>query len=250
MKSIYIAGGSPGNKAVNVLKELLEARGHRVTREAQDPLGWDVTLRWGVSYKGEKPAINAGVNLFDKLEALEQFFLNGVKGPMATKYWQDISEMSLPCLARKIHHTKGKDIKVCKTLKEVQRVIRRGSHDFFTPWIPTKTEYRVFTLFDKVFAVYEKVFKGEGEYEGYSRNQRFGFKFVKDDSLLENEGLVDVAINATKALGMDFGGVDVLLGKDGVYYALEVNSMPDIESVKKSSAIRMATRISKWAERI
>ena len=101
---------------------------------------------------------------------------------------------------------------------------------------------------NKAFAVYEKVFKGEGEYQGYARNHRFGFKFVKQDEMREVEDLTKPSIGAVKALGMDFGAVDVILGKDGKYYVLEVNSMPSIENNKKSTGIRLAAAISKWAE--
>jgi hypothetical protein len=159
---------------------------------------------------------------------------------------QDLPDF--PWLARKKHHIKGKDIQVVKSYQEAEAVRRARTHDFFSVWIPTKTEYRVWT-FNRVIAIYEKQFKGEGEYEGYMRNRRFGFKFVKRDDLLDNRKLGSSCTKAVGAINMDFGAVDILESKDGHYYVLEVNSMPHIDSTERSSGIRLAKNISLWAEK-
>jgi hypothetical protein len=249
MKSIYIAGGKASNTAVNIMKGHLEGLGHRVTRDARDANEWDVTLRWGISYHGNKPAINAGVNQFDKLDCFVAFDKLKVKHPHIIGMNEDeydVGEAAL--LARKRHHVKGKDIVVCLTLEDIERVQLQGEHDFFSVFIPTQTEYRVWVFQDKAFGIYEKQFKGEGEYEGYMRNRRFGFKFEKRDNLRGMKEIEEPSIKAVAALRMDFGAVDVLLGKDGKFYVLEVNSMPHIDSNKRSSGIRLANLFSDWAE--
>ena len=248
MQTVYIAGGCKSNTAVNILKGHLEAKGHRVTRDSKDPEGWDCTMRWGISYHGDKPAINARVNEFDKLEALLQFERCGIAAPYVIPRIHDgfcFEATDFPVLARNIHHAKGTDIVVCHNLHDVATV---EGKDFFTPWIPTKTEYRVWVFLGNAFAVYEKEFKGEGEYRGFNRNRRMGFKFVKHDELRVICALTESACKAVRALHMDFGAVDVLLGKDGKYYVLEVNSMPYIDSSKRSTGIRLAERISQWVE--
>jgi hypothetical protein len=248
MKSIYIAGGCKGNTAVNILKGHLEAKGHRVTRDAKDPLGWDVTVRWGISYQGNKPALNAGVNQFDKLGAMFQFIRNKIRTPYPHTDFEDYVNLDKGqiVLARNVHHVKGKDIVVCKTLKDV----RAAAHnkDFFVAWIPTQTEYRVWVFRDRVFGIYEKVYKGEGEYEGFMRNRRFGFKFDKRDNLRGMNELEAPCVKAVKSLGLDFGAVDLLLGKDGKFYVLENNTMPHVDSPKRSTGIRLANLVSDWAE--
>src|ERR1700752_2418790 len=112
MKTIYIAGGCKGNTAVKVLKYHLEGLGHRVTRDAEDPEGWDATLRWGQSYRGNKPALNAEVNACDKYEAFTLFEAHGIRIPqivtanplLGPGEWPPIKG---PWLARKRHHIKG-----------------------------------------------------------------------------------------------------------------------------------------------
>jgi hypothetical protein len=249
MKTIYLAGGGPKNTAVKVLTEHLEGLGHRVTRDAQDPDGWGKTIRWGVSYHGGKPALNERVNQWDKMEHLEIFIGNNILAPLVYRVqWMPPAAYlkPYPWLARKRQHQKGKDIVVCQCDKEAFACT--DTHDFFTPWIPTQTEYRVWVFRNKALTIYEKVFKGEGEYEGFMRNHRFGFRFDQRDELLDNKELIKPAIAAVKAIDLDFGAVDVLFGKDGKYYVLEVNSMPHIDSVKRVSGIRLAREFSRWAE--
>lgn len=262
MKSVYVAGGKANNTACNIMKRHLEGLGHRVTRDAKDPEGWDVTLRWGISYHGNKPALNAGVNQFDKYNAFDVFKKAGVLCPttislgQATDWCTGEDEADhlpdLPWLARKKHHVKGKDIRVCSITSDVEEVLDYDngncSHDFFSVFISTQTEYRVWVCTDKALAVYEKQFKGEGEYDGFCRNRRFGFKFVKRDDLRVSKEICEPSIKAVKALNMDWGAVDILQGKDNKLYILEVNSMPHIDTIERSSGIRLAAAVSKWAE--
>lgn len=254
MKAIYIAGGKAGNTAVNIMVKHLEGLGHRVTRDAKDPLGWDVTLRWGMSYHGNKPALNAGVNKYDKYTAFQRFQINGVRCPFtfpaerALDMLDTVAYETLPWLGRKRQHVKGKDIVICNTRIEIIKLFETHSHDFFSVFIPTETEFRVWVINGEAIGVYEKVYKGEGEYEGFMRNRRFGFSFQKKDELRTLKTLVNPSIKAVEALGMDWGAVDVLEGKDGKYYVLEVNSMPHIDNMKRSSGIRLAAHVSKWAE--
>jgi glutathione synthase/RimK-type ligase-like ATP-grasp enzyme len=131
---------------------------------------------------------------------------------------------------------------------DARRVVAEGQHTHFSVWIPTATEYRVWTICGKAIAIYEKVYKGSGEYDGFMRNRRFGFKFEKKDELRETKAITKPAIEAVKALHMDFGAVDILKGKDGKFYVLEVNSMPHIDNLKRSSGVRLAKAISNWAE--
>lgn len=249
MNTIYIRGGKGSNTAINVMLHHFKQLGHRVVRAKEDPS--DVVLSWGCSYDGPKPCLNGHVNMYNKFSCFNKFREAGVLCPKTFAVeavdWRNIRE-GFPWLARKKQHSKGKDIEVCQSRADVQRVLNNGEHSFFSVWIPTDMEYRVWVLGDKAFATYKKVFKGEGEYEGFMRNRRFGFSFQKRDDLRGNHQIEGPCIKAVKALGMDWGAVDILKGKDGKYYMLEVNSMPNIDTIKRSSGVRLAAAISKWAE--
>jgi RimK-like ATP-grasp domain len=246
MKSIYIASLKDRNKSVDILTLHLEELGHRVTRQAVYPC--DVTVRWGVSYKGEKPSLNAKVNHWDKVGALFQFIRNGINAPYPHVDFEDYVNMDKGqiILARNSHHSKGKDIVVCETLERARDLAK--VKDFFVKWIPTETEYRMWGFRGRLLGVYEKVFKGPREYQGYMRNHRFGFRFERRDDLRHNEEYKKLVTNALKALDLDFGAVDIILGRDAKLYVLEVNTAPAITGLGMSSGIRLAKQISNWAE--
>ena len=243
MSTILLAGGCPTNTAVRVLIQHLTELGHRVVRDPSSR--WDCTIRWGQSYGGDKPVLNANVNHFNKMQALVEFKRHRILAPIVLR-GDEVSRGDLPVLARKTQHQQGKDIIICHTMRDVEHVFDFGTHDFFTPHIPTATEYRVWVFKHHALAVYEKVFKGERGHEGLIRNRRFGFKFVLQDGLENELELAEPSVAAVKALYMDFGAADVLLGKDGRYYVLEVNSMHHIDSVERASGIRLSRAISRW----
>ena len=55
----------------------------------------------------------------------------------------------------------------------------------------------------------------------------------------------DLAIAATKALGLDFAGVDVLFGKEGPIIC-EVNSNPHFKTTLECTGINMAEHIIRY----
>lgn len=56
---------------------------------------------------------------------------------------------------------------------------------------------------------------------------------------------IDLALKATKALGLDFAGVDVMFGKDGPIVC-EVNSNPQFASTLKATGINLADYIADY----
>src|SRR5882724_4934549 len=250
MKTIYIRGGEGSNTAIKVMMHHFEELGHPVVRDKESKS--DVILSWGCSYNGPKPCVNGHVNQFNKFNCFNEFRKIGVLCPETFSIERGVHHDyndPFPWLARKSQHQKGKDIIVCKNKADVERVFRNGEHTFFSVFIPTDTEYRVWVFKDKAFSTYEKVFKGEGEYEGFMRNRRFGFSFQKRDDLIGDPTIEGPCIKAVKALGMDWGAVDILKGKDGKFYVLEINSMPNISNTKRSCGVRLAKHASLWAEK-
>jgi glutathione synthase/RimK-type ligase-like ATP-grasp enzyme len=249
MQTIYIRGGKGSNTAIKVMMHHFDELGHKVVRNSEDPFG--VGLSWGCSYEGPKPFLNAHVNRFNKYTAFSKFRDAGVACPTTFEINSKLADIKapFPWLARKKQHSKGKDIVVCKNIAEACDIRREGTHTFFSAYIPIDVEYRVWVFKDKAFATYEKVYKGAGEYQGFMRNRRFGFEFSKRNNLVGNPTIEGPCIKAVKALGMDWGAVDILKGKDGKYYVLEVNSMPHISNIKRSCGVKLAAHVSKWAER-
>lgn len=250
MKSIYIRGGNKNEPGVLVLKEHLENKGHKVVRSKGDY--YDVIVCFGCSTRDSggqlrKPALNGNVNLFSKLEAFHRFQDRDILCPPFEPLGYGINIPNaiwgpFPWFARKKSHERGKDIVVCKSQADARAC--RDTHDFLTVYIPHTSELRAWVYKDECLAVYEKQYR-DPSIDNYKNME---FRSELRDDLLSSRTLTGGAIDAVKALKMDFGAVDILKGTDGKYYTLEVNSMPDISSNIRASGIRLANRIHRWAE--
>ena len=250
MNTIYIRGDK--STGTEVLKTHLSKAGHTITRNKNEK--HDVTVCWGTSMQELRgPNLNGKVNRFNKFEHFNLFDKLRVKHPIAFLA-EDMGEYMIrppafPWLARSLYHDNGKDIIPINSLREALSCLKTKKPDFFSVFVPTRTEYRVWVCLGKALAVYEKVHRAR-KFTGTEKEFNFyqSFLFEKDDDQRENAALCTPAINAVTAINLDFGAVDVLLGEDREYYVLEVNSMPNIDSVERVSGIRLAKSISKWAE--
>jgi hypothetical protein len=163
-----------------------------------------------------------------------------------------------PWLARRAYHDNGKDIVPLKSMKDVFKLTidlatlaRPIPVDFISVYVPTDAEYRVWTFKNKVLATYAKTFQGQ-RFTGAELGFDFyhSFLFENRNDLMDDAKLCKIAVDATKAIELDFGAVDVLLGKDRKYYVLEVNSMPNIDCLTRVSGIRLTKAISNWVQNL
>src|SRR6185369_10144709 len=70
----------------------------------------------------------------------------------------------------------------------------------------------------------------------------------KGDSVALERQYRSVAIRATKAMGLEVAGVDMLEGKNGPKI-LEINSSPGLEGIERASGKDVASAIIAHAER-
>lgn len=102
----------------------------------------------------------------------------------------------------------------------------------YAKFIPAKAEYRI-SVCRKLngdytaFAVQKKV----PITENYTPDVKttaggFGLKLLEEQDI--PKGIRPVARDAVKALDLDFGGVDLILGTNGKPYVLEVNTAPEL----------------------
>jgi hypothetical protein len=154
-------------------------------------------------------------------------------------------------VARKIKHTKGKDIRVCRTTRGVEVALDKG-RQFFTPLVESDTEYRVWVYRKRVLSVYEKRLTEPDKNLKFGRNRDNGWTFHQLESEEIPESVRRVAVRAIAVLGLDFGAVDVL-GKwneghtDVAATVLEVNSAPGVSDEHRSGIVKLVNRVTKWA---
>lgn len=99
--------------------------------------------------------------------------------------------------------------------------------DFFTRYIEPKFEARIHVAFGEVIRVQKKYLEfPEHAASEYIRNYANGYRFKSPQRQLNNSRK-EAAIRAVEALGLDFGAVDLLVGRaDNQEYVLEVNTAP------------------------
>lgn len=148
-----------------------------------------------------------------------------------------------PLLARRLTGHGGTDIVPVFQRKEVEWRLAAG-WDWFSSYVPMDTEYRVWVYRNDHLDTYEKVMHRPTDYKYIGRNFRNGFDF---ELSLDYNDATEQARRAIKALGLDFGAVDMLRGEDGKIYILEVNTAPGvIKSGAQWTLDRLVDRIENW----
>ena len=139
-----------------------------------------------------------------------------------------------PLLARKQKHFKGKDIIFLKSRKSLwKRLSRVSSRDFLIQYIPKSAEFRVHVLGNEVPNICQKVPSDKA-----TRHHPHVWCSPRGWTLVDYAGehskvLAELGIKVAKALGYDFGAVDIGLGKDGKFYVFEINSAPRLSKTRR-----------------
>jgi hypothetical protein len=174
-------------------------------------------------YLKELNTVEAINNARDKLKTLEILKENNILVPEFTTDLDPVFEGIW--FARAKYHTQGNDILICEGNTWY-------NHDYWIRYTPINKEYRVHVFRNKVIQACIKYKEagndGAGEENDMIRNLEHGWKFSELDAC--NHNLRDLAIASVKALGLDFGAVDIIKGIDGKYYVLEVNTAPGLDN--------------------
>jgi glutathione synthase/RimK-type ligase-like ATP-grasp enzyme len=103
----------------------------------------------------------------------------------------------------------------------------------YVKYIKKQQEFRVHVAFGEVIDVQEKRQRKDMP-EGFAtnfqvRNHHTGWVYCRED-ITEPDGLRTMAIQATQALGLDFGAVDLIYNvKRNEVVCLEINTAPGLE---------------------
>lgn len=156
-------------------------------------------------------------------------------------------EFSFPVIIKSIYGTHGRGVFIAESKRSLSPIVEYLTKKESGP--VTLQEYikeakgkdlRAFVLGKKVVASMQRSAKA-GEFRA---NFHKGGS-VNKVTLTEVEK--KLAIKATKVLGLDIAGVDILRTKDGPKI-IEVNSNPGLEGISKASGIDMAVRLTKFIE--
>lgn len=99
----------------------------------------------------------------------------------------------------------------------------------YTKYIFKTKEFRVHVVGDKVVDTQQKIRDPAQEPKTWKvRSHANGFIFARN-GIVADPARDQLAVAATKALGLDFGAVDIISDKAGTYYVLEINTAPGLE---------------------
>lgn len=252
---LLIAGAAEETGAL--LKEYLEDRG--VIGPPHDKI-----ICYGMPYKGPLPALNTkcALNKIERMRLMEDagvpvvpwFTAKDVQADQANNILLP-DELTFPLLARKTYGHGGTDIVPVFQEEEISWRIEAG-WDWFSEYIPVERELRVWVFRGEHLDTYEKVMTRPEEYRHIGRNFRNGFEFVRvtgeDIKNIQDHTAIDEAVEAVKAVGLDFAAVDLIIHADPRVrfpYILECNTAPGvIRSGAQSTLAKLADRIADWVK--
>jgi len=176
------------------------------------------------------------------------------------------SVINLPVVGRKKYHQGGKGFWTCLTKGQVRKAINQGA-EYFQNYLDIVDEYRLHVFNGKVINMQRKVERSNmtAAYKEQHGNRitniadKNNVNLDKEtmDYVLENLGkreerpdqiiksntrgwkfsqiktvktdLKKAAVDAVKAIGLDFGAVDCCMTEDGKPYIIEVNTGPGLQ---------------------
>src|SRR5207253_5910137 len=164
---------------------------------------------WGAGGTYSQPTLNARCSSRNKLEELDTLQKAGLRivpffVPLNP---YSVNSLPFPVLARRLRHHGGFDIRYCKNAMRALNALRKG-RSYFTKYIPSTTEFRVWVYRKRHLGTYEKVLAHpEMKRRMIGRNYKNGYAFQLVNEANIPRSAVELATLAVDALGLDFGAV-------------------------------------------
>lgn len=113
----------------------------------------------------------------------------------------------------------------------------------YTKYKRKRNEYRVFVMKDRIvdYSMKRRVENWEDlpNFNKYIRNYCNGWVFCRDNINLSDKAK-EISINAIRALGLDFGAVEIGETKNGECFVIEVNTAPSLDGITTRDRITRA----------
>lgn len=204
----------------------------RLSRIDPVPKQYLHVINWGnstpLNHKSvlNKPsAIVAAVN---KLQALTLWRDNGVRIPDFSSDSGTLNRSRIHLARTVLGGSGGDGIVVVRPKDEVPAA------PLYVTYVPKLTELRLHVVRGRVVFMQAKRRKSDNEQtadQKLIRNYDNGWVFCPIEGEVVSEDSKQQAVNAVSVLGLDFGAVDVIVGRDDkLAYVLEVNTAPGLSS--------------------
>lgn len=138
---------------------------------------------------------------------------------------------------RPSRHAQGRNLFVVNSLDELLNAVHERPQVFSDGWYASElidkvAEYRVYVVSGRVATVAEKT-PDNPDAVAWNVAQGGRFDVVRWGAWPMEA--VRVALEAFKYSGLDFGGVDVMIDRDGRAYVIEINSAPSLPLLSDGS---------------
>lgn len=161
--------------------------------------------------------------------------------PIEVKKFLDFVEKELgyPLVCKEAYGSLGKQVYLLKNREELNKKyleLSQKTHlyqEYVGTNIHQSEDYRLITIGGKLVAWMKRVNKHD-----FRSNIALGGQGIKVTSL--PTGLKQASEIISQKLGLDYGGIDLLIGKNNKIYFLEANSNAFFEEIEKVSGINIA----------
>ena len=149
-----------------------------------------------------------------------------------------IDQIGFPIVVKEAYGSFGEQVYLANDLESANKIIDQiGYKDFLMQEFIKESkgkDIRINVVGGQ--AIVSMLRENKNDFRSNISNGGTGSLFIPKQDYL------DLALKATKALGLDFAGVDVLFGKDGPIIC-EVNSNPQFASTLKATGVNLANFI-------
>lgn len=219
-----------GSASAKVLANSLEGKVLKHVGSKFRPKRGDVVINWGAGAVPDfLPATVLNKDVTDaqcKLRTFNKLKAAGVNIPPFCTEKKDAEAFNFPVVCRtKLRGHSGDGIVIAEKPEDLVQA------PLYTQYVKKKDEYRVHVLRDKAFFIQRKARKLDVEEPNWKvRNLAGGFVFVEVGGEAVPQPVLDSAVRTITALGLDFGGVDVMWNdNEGKAYVLECNTACGLE---------------------
>jgi hypothetical protein len=203
-------------------------------------------VNYGYGEPCDLPTLNSRAGRQNKYEELVKLDDAGVR---TIPFSRSVADLAPPIFGRKFHHTRGNDIFVYQV-----KPLLRGDRlsDYYTQLVVKQREFRTWVYRGKHLATYEKVLdypqrngrRGRNK-EVWNWSNGYAYHFVRPEEV--GDRLKQLAIDAVEALDLDFGAVDVVVGRTG-HYVLEVNTAPGTQGEARQGITSLVNCVERWVK--
>ena len=227
-----------GSESAKALSASLNEAGITTKRVRPDgnyrPFNSHVIVNWGnsqppTSWDCPNNILNNPASVAiasNKLQTFISLEYEGISVPIWTTIKEEAEDLirdgSVVICRTKLNAHSGDGIVIARTIEELVDA------PLYTKYTKKRNEYRVHVFMGEVIIVQEKKRDAEvvdrTDEQALIRSHQNGWVFCRE-GVEASDRLKQIAIDAVKALGLDFGAVDVIYNQHlDTYYVLEVNT--------------------------